>query len=593
MLGVGLAFEPGAVEPDAGRLIAAGSRSIPPQTTIAAPDTTSFFGLTPQFALSPNGERLVFVATAPGGSAALWLRSLSSSTARQLPGTEQATYPFWAPDNQSVGFFAAGKLKKIQIDAAASVVVCDAPAGRGGTWSADDVIVFASGISDPLRKVAAAGGAPSPITAVAPPRENSHRWPQFLPDGRHILFWAGAGTGPAELKVASLDSNDVVTIGAAGSNGAYGAGYLLFGSGTALMAQPFDAKTLTKTGEVVRVDDPVSGDAGSNFVSFAVSPAGTLLYTRGNARPLALTWFDRSGRALGRVGALGQYTNVALSPDGQRLAVSLTAGTPPNRDIWIVDLTTGASSRATSDPAVDATPIWSPDGSQIAFSSQRSGPYQIYRIASTGTSQTEAELLLKGDTANIATDWSPDRRFIVYTHGTAATGTDLWMLRPGDSRGLPVVARSASEDNAVFSPDSQWIAYQSNESGRDEVYVERVGRLEGLFTLLAGREIVNVIPGSAGQRISLNGGTQPLWRGDGKELFFLAPDGTVMSSAFDPAAPQMAPPTPRDLFPAPMSLVLRRAYAVTASGDRFLIPVLDQSNPPVITVRRLPESISK
>jgi Tol biopolymer transport system component len=539
--------------------------------TISAPEKTSFFGLTPQFAVSPSGEQVVFVATA-NGTAALWLRSLSSGDARRLPGTEQATYPFWSPDNQSIGFFAAGKLEKIRITDHAPVVVCDAPAGRGATWSADDVIVFASGINDPLRRVAAAGGAPSPVTVVEPPLETSHRWPHFLPDGRHILFWAGAGTAPAQLKIASLDSREIVTVVPASTNGAYAAGYLFFGSGSALMALPFDAKSFAKTGEPIRVDDPVSGDAGSNFLSFSVSATGTLLRTHGSARPLVLTWFDRAGKSIGTLGAPGQYTNVALAPDGKRVAVSLTAGTPANRDVWILD-PAAAASRVTTDPAVDATPIWSPDGSQIAFSSQRSGPYQIYRSASMGLTPAEAELLLKSDVASIATDWSHDGGYVVFTHGTTATGLDVRLLRLSDRATLPVLADVPAQDNAAFSPDGKWLAYQSNRSGRDEVYVVSLGATESATA--------KTTPAA---EVSVNGGTQPLWRGDSRELFFLAPDGTVMSAAVTPASSDFRAEPARSLFPAPMSLVLRRAYAVTSDGARFLIPVLDESNPPVITV---------
>jgi Tol biopolymer transport system component len=556
------------------------SARLPAQTTVSAPERTSFFGLTPQFAVSPNGEQVVFVATT-NGTAALWLRALSSASARRLGGTEQATYPFWSADNRSIGFFAVGKLKKIAIASDAPVVVCDAPAGRGATWNAADVIVFASGINDPLRKVAASGGSPAPITVVETPRETSHRWPHFLPDGRHLLFWAGAGTAPAQLKIASLDTFDsasVVTVGPASTNGAYADGYLFYGSGTALMALPFDAKSLTKTGEPIRVDDPVSGDAGSNFLSFSISTIGTLLYTHGSARPLVLTWFDRTGTSIGTVGAPGQYTNVALSPDGKRLAVSLTAGTPANRDIWVLDLAGGSPSRMTADPAVDATPLWSPDGSQIAFSSQRSGPYQIYRSASTGSISANPELLLKSDVASIATDWSHDGRYVVYTHGTAAAGQDIWISPvTGGDKEIQIVHTSGNVDNAVFSPDGAWIAYQSNDSGRDEVYVVRRAR-SGEQGAGSGKQELS-------PRVSSAGGTQPLWRGDGKELFFLAPDGTVMSAAVASTGSDFRADAPRALFPAPMSLVLRRAYAVTSDGARFLIPVLDESNPPVITVK--------
>ena len=582
----------------------------PARVTISAPDTTSFFGLTPQFAVSPDGRQVVSVATAKGGASSLWLRPVASSDARSLSGTEQASYPFWSSDNRYVGFFAPGKLMKIPVMGGPPAVVCDAPTGRGGAWNADNVIIFSSGINDPLRKVAAAGGAPSAVTVVDVPRENSHRWPQFLPDGKHFLFWAGAGTGPAQLKIASLDSADVVAMAPADSNGAYAAGYVFFGSRNALLAQPFDPRTLQKTGEAVRVDELLSGDAGSSFASFSVSTNGTLLFTHGSARGLLLTWFDRGGKSLGTLGAPGPYTNVALSPDDTRLAVSLTAGSPANRDVWILDVATGKATRITSDPAVDATPIWSPDGTQIAFSSQRAGPYQMYRTVSTGG--LPEDQLLKADTATIATDWSPDGRHIAYTHGTTATGLDLWILTfdsTGRVMGQPFIEIRAPRenlearalgDNAVFSPDGGWIAYQSNESGTDEVYVRPLfDRWLGDYMKARGIDFSKVVnvplfpPPPRPRQVSVSGGTQPLWRGEGKELFFLAPDGTVMAATttFTPqkcdvlmvGCATFDADTPHPLFPAAPTLVIRRAYAVTKDGQRFLIPVLDQSNPRVIT----------
>jgi Tol biopolymer transport system component len=537
------------------------------QLTIAAPDGTSFFGLTPQFAVSPNGGAIVMVAHAQGQAPALWLRSLASPAARLIPGTEQASYPFWSPDSEFVGFFASGKLKRIPVNGGSPVVVCDAPAGRGGTWNNGNVIVFASGINDPLRKVAASGGTPVPVTVVEVPRENSHRWPRFFPDGRHILFWAGAGTGPAHLKIASLDSADTVSFGPAEANGAYAAGYVFFKTGNTLMAQSFDPGALRKTGDPFPVVAPISTDAGSAFASFSVSTDGTIVYTRGTARPLVLTWFSREGKAVGTLGEPGQYTNVTLSPDGKRLAVSLTAGSPANRDVWIVDVAGGSPSRVTMDPAVDATPIWSADGTRIAFSSQRAGPYQIYVTASTAGATTQDELLLpKADAASIATDWSPDGRFIAYTRSGSATGLDLWVLPlSGTGQPFPFLQTPAVEDNAAFSPDGRWIAYQSNATGRDEVYVRPFPPASGQFL------------------VSRGGGTQPRWRGDGRELFFLAPDGSVMAAAIN-ATPEFAADAPQTMLPAAMTLVIRHAYTITKDGQRVLVPVLDQQNPPLLTV---------
>lgn len=539
---------------------------------ISAPDNATFFGLTPQFAISPDGRQVVFVAAPQGRSQTLWVRALDTGAVRALAGTEQASYPFWSADSQAIGFFASGKLKTVRVAGGTPDVVCDAPTGRGGTWNADNVIVFASGIGDPLRKVAASGGVSSVVTTVDVPRENSHRWPQFLPDGKHILFWGGAGTGPAQLKIATLDSTEITALGPADTNGAVAAGYLFFKTGNALRAQRLDPVSFARTGDPIDIVAPISTDAGSAFASFSVSATGTVVYTQGTPRPLVLTWFDRNGRVTGQVGAPGQYTNVRLSPDGQRLAVSLTAGTPANRDVWTIDLASGNATRITTDAAVDATPVWGPNGTAIAFSSQRAGAYQIYRRALAGSAD---ELLIGGPAASIATDWSRDGRLILFTRTGATTGLDLWMAPVNQPRdAFPFADTSAAEDNATLSPDGRWVAYQSNASGRDEIYVEPTptrSRQRGL-SVTDGR-----------LQISIEGGTQPLWRGDGRELFFLAPDGSVMAVPVSPSI-SFSVGDPQAILPAAMTLVIRHAYTVTPDGQRVLMPVLDQTNPSTLTV---------
>ena len=543
-----------------------------PPASVAAPDGATVFGLTPQFAISPDGQQLVFVAAATGRSQMLWSRSLATGATRTLAGSEQASYPFWSADSQSVGFFASGKLKTLRVAGGAPAIVCDAPTGRGGTWNSSNVIVFASGIGDPLRKVASTGGDPTVVTSVDTPRENSHRWPQFLPDGTHILFWAGAGTVPAQLRIASLASPEIVTVGPADTNGAFAAGFLFFKAGNALRAQRFDPATLSRSGDPVDIATPISTDAGSAFASFSVSATGSVAYTAGPPRPLVLTWFDRAGKAVGTVGTPGQYTNVRMSPDGRRLAVSLTSGMPPNRDVWTIDVASGTATRLTTDAAVDATPVWSPASTEIAFSSQRTGPYQIYRRP---LSASQDQLLLGAAAASIATDWSKDGRFIPFTRTGAATGLDVWILPVSEpQKAFPFLNTPAAEDNATISPDGTWIAYQSNASGRDEIYVESIpaGMQRRPTMSVAGR-----------LQISLEGGTQPLWRADGRELFFLAPDGSVMTSAVRTAL-SFSAADPQAILPAAMTLVIRHAYTVAPDGQRVLMPVLDQTNPSVVTV---------
>ena len=498
--------------------------------TIAAPAGGSFYGLTPQFAVSPDARQVVFVGNAAGGPTMLWVRPVESGMPRPLPGTEQASYPFWSADGVSIGFFASGKLKTIAAAGGGATVVCDAPNGRGGTWNVRGVIVFASGITDPLRRVSAAGGVPTQASTLDTPREGSHRFPQFLPDGEHLLYWAGAGSAPPALRIGSLSSTDAVTVAQADINGAVGGGMVFYGKANAVMAQAIDKTTFLPSGAAVRVAEPLSADAGSNFGSLSAAADGTLLYTKGSARPFVLTWFDRAGRVLGRVGEPGLYTNVALSPDDKRIAVSLTTGAPPNRDVYVLDAATGAATRLTTHPAVDASPVWSPDGSRIAFSSQRDGPYQIYLHDLAAHSD---QRLLTTTVGTIATDWSAGGVMFVQ-------GTQMGLLSPGSSA-EPM--RFSEGDNLV---GARTMAFQSARSGRTEIYE---------------------ITADATRQRSADGGTQPLWRRDGNELFFLAPDGSVMSSL------NGAPPA--KLFSAPPSLVIRRTYAVTSDGQRILMPILD------------------
>ena len=546
------------------------SLSLVAQTTgqgpaIEAARGTFFFGLTPQFAVSPDGQSVVFVAHAQGQPPSLWVRAISSGTPRQVSGTEQASYPFWSHDGRSIGFFASGKLKTVAAGGGTVAIVCDAPTGRGGTWNDRGVIVFASGLSDPLRRVPAAGGIPEPASVIDASLENSHRWPQFLPDGQHLLFWAGGGKAPPQLKIAGIDSPASVVVGPSESNGAYGAGHVFFKRGNALMARALDPKTFAPAGDPTQVAEPISADAGSFFASFAVSPQGTLLYTRGTARPALLTWLDRKGVSPGTVGAPGQYTNVTMSPDGKRLAVSLTAGSPANRDIWIVDLPGGAMTRLTTDPGVDATPVWSPGSDAVIFSSTRSGIYQMYRRAVDGSGADT--LVVKDERASIATDWSRDGSRVLYTRTAAGpTGLDVWTHTLGGQSTL-LVESKGTDDNATYSPDGRWVAYQSNASGRDEVWM---------------------IPASAAataRQVSQNGGVQPRWRHDGRELFFLSPEGALMATEVPDADPSRTA-EPRQILPPSMTLVIRHSYTTSIDGQRILMPVLDQSTTSVISVGR-------
>ena len=553
----------------AGALIAAAVRRAiaprpdPIQFTLPPPDTfaLSFQGGPPQMAASPDGRRIAFVVVSHG-TTALWLRDLSAGDPRPVPGTDGALFPFWSPDSRSLGFFAQGKLKKLQVGADAPTTICTTGLMRGATWNLDDIIVFAAGTAQSLQQVAASGGTP---TAVALSDHGLLRWPHFLPDGRHFLYVSYAPEG-GSARIGSLESTDVTTVMPSEAAIVYASGHLLFWRSGDLFAQPFDAANRRLSGDAVQIANQVAFDPGWGYAGFSAS-GGLLVFARGSTRPQTrLAWVDRTGQSRQAIGEPGEYINVSLSPDGQRAAVSLQSGTPLNRDIWIVDLARAASTRFTFHPAADAMPVWSPDGKSIVFNSQRSGPnYDLYQRPSNGLGQDD--LLVKSDTSKYPSDWSRDGRFILFSVNGRSRRSDLW-VQPldGDRRPRPVLETPANEDNAQFSPDGQWIAYVSDESDQNEVYVQQ-------FPVATGK-----------WQVSRHGGMQPLWRGDGKELFFLAPDATLMAAAVD-TSNGFETTTAQALFPSGIPLTgTRRQYAVARDGQHFLMTAADRSSTIPLTV---------
>ncbi len=533
----------------------------PIQFTIGAPENSPFGYTTPQFAVSPDGRQVVFVASLQG-ALVLWVRPLSTLVATPLPGTEGATHPFWSPDSRFIGFFAAGKLKKVQVSGGTPVELCEAPIERGGTWNGDSMILFSPTNSSPLQRVTSAGGTSTPVTELAK-GETSHRWPTFLPDGRHFLYFVGVGDGSTgEIRAGSLESKETVAVVASDSNGLYAAGHVVFVRGGNLMALPFNPDTRQSTADAFLLVEQVSLDDMA-YAGFSVSATNELTYAHGNARRTArLTWFDLAGKSLGPVGDPEVYYNVSLSPDERRVAVSLLNRSPGNRDIWLIDLgRAGAPSRFTVDPAADFLPIWSPSGSQIAYSSNRGGgPANIYVQAANGSGQ--AEPASKSATPNYVTDWSRDGLFLAYTDLATTTNSDLWVLPlSGDRKPVHFLQTPFNEDNAVFSPNGRWIAYDSDESGRPEVYVRP-------FPAAGGR-----------YPVSRAGGTQPMWRNDSQELYFLTLDGTLMSASIS-TAKNLEAGVPKTLFPTGNiyngTIGMRRGYAVTKDGKQFLAIIPEQ-----------------
>src|SRR5262249_28824194 len=368
------------------------------------------------FALSPDGMRLVFVASGDGAQR-LWVRSLDAMTAVPMAGTEEAEFPFWSADSRSIGFFAGGKLKRIDLSGGPPQTVADAPTGRGGAWNAEGTILFAPTNASPLWRVSASDGTtPIQVTQLDLPHHGSHRLPQFLPDGRHFLFFA---QGPAEeqgIFLGSLDNKDVTRLAVSDTAGAYTEpGLLLFNRQGVLTARHLDVAGRTLTGDPFTVADSLSYDNGFNIPGFSVSLNGTFAYRPGGLERRQLTWLDRQGKMLGVVGEpdANDQQGAELSRDGRLAAVMRTLQN--NRDIWSIDTLRGGAERITTDAAVDQTPIWSLDGQHLAFSSNRKGIQNIYLKSLYGTG--DEQLVLESTQAKLMVDWSHDGRYLLYEEG--------------------------------------------------------------------------------------------------------------------------------------------------------------------------------
>ncbi|MGH9256478.1 MAG: protein kinase domain-containing protein, partial [Vicinamibacterales bacterium] len=477
---------------------------------VVTPPTPDAFS----FALSPDGRQLVFVATGDRGPQ-LWLRRLDEVAAQALAGTEGATYPFWAPDSRTIGFFAEGKLKRVNLSGGAPQVLADAPQGRGGTWNNDDVIVFTPVAVGPLFAMKASGGTPTVLTRLAT-GHTGHRWPQFLPDGRRVLFSVFSGRQDVSgVYLFSLDGGDgaeparVLLTEAAGMYAL--PGHLLHVSQGALIAQPFDVERETVAGEPVVVAQGVGQDDGTLRSAFSVSAAGILAHRPGAPARRNLVWASRTGTMLGSLGSTdeGSAANPALAPDGRRVAFNRTI--QGNVDIWLMDAARGVLSRFTFDAGIDARPVWSPDGTRLVFQSTRKGINDLYEKPASGA--TEEQPLLTTPQNKAPLDWSLDGRFLLYSSQGTGAESDLWVLPlTADRKPISVVQSRFDEIEGQFSPDGRWIAYASNESGRYEVYVQ-------------------TFPESGGKwQVSAAGGAHPRWRRDGQELYYVAPDNRLMAA---------------------------------------------------------------
>jgi Tol biopolymer transport system component len=501
-----------------------------------------------QAAVSPDGRRVVFVASTADGKSILQVRPLDALAGQPLPGTEGGVSPFWSPDSRFIAFFADRRLKKIAADGGPPQPLCDAPGPVGpGAWNRDGVILFEPGGVDPLYRVAATGGAPVQVTRLAP-REEAHRFPSFLPDGRHFVFLADANqTEDHKLRIGSLDSQETRVLVGAISNVHFALpGYLLFVRAGSLIAQPFDAARGELAGEPVALVDGLAIAGLNHRFEFSVSDNGELLYRSVNP-DAQLAWFDRGGHRLGNVGEPGRFDAFQVSPDTRRVALAMNDADGRNSDIWILDIVRGQRSRFTFDPTGDWGPMWSPDGEKIVWLSQRKGLPMLFE--NTLTHQGEDESLpAQGDDMQSG-GWAPDGRHVIFSTISARTGWDLFTIRPdGKEKPEPYLVTPFNEVDGRFSPDGRQVAYASDASGQMEIYVRS-------------------FPASAaGRQISTGGGSHPHWRLDGRELYFTSPAGGVMAAAVR-GGPAFDVDPPRELFRIAGLL----DFAPAGDGERFLV----------------------
>ncbi len=479
---------------------------------IAPPESTTVGSL----ALSPNGDRLAFVGWQSGRSQ-IWMRSLGSLEQHALAGTEGGAYPFWSPDGQQLAFFADGKLKKVPASGGPAQIIAEAPAGRGGAWNEDGEIIFAPSFDLPLYRVPAAGGIAKQVTSLNASRgELSHRWPCFLPGGKKFLYFVFSGVQTSTgISVGSLDGKTSEFLIPSGYGAAYAVpGYLVFTRARALLAQPFNPDTLKFEGNALTIADPI-GVNELEYAHFSVSASGNVLVYRRGGFFLGseLRWFARDGKPLATVASTDRYWSSRTSPDGQSVAVEIQDPQSRANNIWIYELAQNRPRRFTFNPTDDVSPVWSPDGRQLVYSSRRGGhPYALFLKASSGA--VADQLILQAEADVFPQDWSRDARLLLYVQlasGGKAEGT-IWALPMlGERKPFPLVRADFNADYPRFSPNGKWVAYRANETGHNEVYV---------------------IPaqGSGGKwQVSAEGGDMPAWRADGKELYYLSPDKRMMA----------------------------------------------------------------
>jgi Tol biopolymer transport system component len=509
-------------------------------------------------ALSPDGNRIAFLA--PGGAdgrTMLWVRPLDGLTAQSLVGTDGASAPFWSPDSSKLAFFANGKLKTIAVSGGETQTLADAAGVPPGAWTQDNDILFANGSASPLFRIPATGGTPTAVTALDKQTdETAHVFPWMLPDGRHFIFSATSGQSSRGTWIGSLDSLERTPLLDDATNAMYAGGYIFYLRDTTLLARPFDLDRLAFSGDPVPVADQVQvNQIAGRSGDFSLSATGLLAYQAGaGTADSRLAWFDRSGMRLENVTDVGEYADVALSPDGQYAAATVQGDSGSTPDVWLFETRRGMRTRLTFGPS-NSRPVWSADGKRVAFSARPNDSWDIHSKAVDGSGVEETLLATPADEHPVS--YSPDGRYLLYAVQGSPTRNSLWVLPlTGDRTPFPFVSALVNNGSAEFSPDGTRVAYVSNETGRNEVFV-------GAFPPPGGK-----------WQVSAMGGATPRWRADGREIFYLA-GRTLMAATVSASASGFESGTPRALFDAPTTGI-RASYGVSPDGQRFLINVAEQ-----------------
>ncbi len=554
----------------------------PPQMSF---DFTGDFSGPP--VINSQGTAIVFCARTQKDRDSVWVQSLGELSAKKLDGTEGASFPFWSADGQFIGFFADGFLKKIPAAGGPVTTLAETPNPRGGTWNENNVIVYEPDYRDTLWKVSAAGGTPVRVTQFEAGKHTTHRWPQFLPDGKHFLFFATNHSGETEKGVylGSLENGTYKHVVDSDSEGQYASGYLLYHVQSQLFAQKFDPDSGALSGDTMMLASAVEYDSGTWHSTFSVSQSGLLIYEPGSkVLGTDLVWTERSGNVQGKVADRAFYKGAGrISPDGKRLAVS--AG-DPQADIWVLDFANGGRTRLTFGAATHLQPSWSADGQRVVYTRQNgtnviSGTSVRWRLASgAGQEQSLIETTPSDPATLLSPQFSPDNRYLVYTSQKGPVGIGVWaMPLTGEKKPFAVVPPPAAPGRLVqyrLSPDGRWLAYSSTESGREEVYVTHFPSGQGRW------------------QVSQNGGTFPAWSGNGKELWFIATDLMMHAAEVNPKSPEFEMGPLQSLFQITYTSPVGTPYDVSPDGKKLILCTFPESIPtPLVLVTNWAAELKK